>query len=223
MENHRIARKKYANHRENQRERILDAAQRLFNRDGIDQVSISAIAHQARITRATLYGYFPDKQEIAWAIFKRTIENWRIDTDMLSTDGTGYQRIERLLKSLAGGLESQPESLRFIVEFNTLYAREGNPARVRSTIEQARSDGYSLLTQMIHEGIQDGSLRPDLDPILLSAALMNLINALSSRFVLLGDLIREEYDQPVMGLYEEILRVVFRGIQSNSNIQETIE
>ena len=223
MENRQTSRKEYANHRENQRERILDAAQRLFIRHGIDQVSISEIAREARITRATLYGYFPDKQEIAWAIFKRTIENWRIDTDMISTTGTGYQRIERLLHSLAGGLESQPESLRFIVEFNTLYAREGNPARVRSTIEQARSDGYSLLTIMIHEGIKDGSLRPDLDPNSPIRCLMNLMNALSSRFALLGDLIREEYDQPVMGLYEEILRVVLRGIQSNSNTQETIE
>jgi len=216
-------RKEYSNHRENQRERILDAARHLFIQDGIDQVTFSEIARGAHITRATLYGYFPDKQEVAWAVFRRTIETWHIETDNLSTTGTGYQRIERLLRSLVGGSESHPESFRFIVEFNTLYAREGNPARVRSTIEQASAGAYSMFTQIIRDGIDDGSLRPDLDPVLLSAALMNLINAVNSRFALLGDLINEEYGQPVKSLYDEILRVIFRGIQSSSNIQETIE
>jgi AcrR family transcriptional regulator len=58
----------YQNHRDNQRERILDTAERLFIQEGIDNVSISAIADAVRIARRTLYQYFPDKQEISWAI-----------------------------------------------------------------------------------------------------------------------------------------------------------
>ena len=209
--------KTYHNHRESQRERILEVAERLFIRDGIDRVSLSEIARDARMTRNTLYEYFPNKQEVVWAIFQKRVEEGQVGlVDQLQIAGTGFQRVENMLLLLVGSLETHPEYLRFIVEFNTLYAREGNPARVR----QMWSEGANLLEQMYQQGITDGSIRADLDPKLLAAATLNLVNGVSSRFALLGDLISEEYGQPVMAMYREICRAFLRGIQSIPTSQE---
>jgi hypothetical protein len=142
---------------------------------------------------------------------------------MLQKERNGFQRIEHLILEWANQLESHPEHLRFIVEFNTLYAREGNPARVRQIIEQIWAEGYDLLAQMIRQGISDGSIRSELDPNLLSAAIMNLLNGMNSRFALLGDLISEEYGQPVMEIYREICRTFLRGIQFIPSSQEKIK
>jgi AcrR family transcriptional regulator len=49
----------YANHRENQREWILEVAENLFIEKGIEKVTIADIATASRLTRATLYRYFP--------------------------------------------------------------------------------------------------------------------------------------------------------------------
>ncbi|AEJ60738.1 regulatory protein TetR [Spirochaeta thermophila DSM 6578] len=55
----------YKAHRKNQRERILNAAGKLFLEKGVDSVSIEAIAKEAMITRRTIYQYFDNKFEIA--------------------------------------------------------------------------------------------------------------------------------------------------------------
>lgn len=212
------ARKPYQAHRENQRERILDAAEMLFIEHGIDNVSISDIAAAARISRVTLYEYFPNKEEVTWAIFQKLVQE-PVDWEQAQA-GTGYQRIEQAMMERISMLEKYPEHLRFIVEFNTLYAREGNPARVRQIVEQGASGGYDHFAQLIREGIADGSVRADLDPDLLSAALMNMLNALNSRFALLGGLIAEEYGHPVSEMYQEICRAFLRGIQNPYHPQE---
>lgn len=211
----------YHSHRENQRERILEVAERLLIRKGIDNVSLSEIARETRMTRATLYEYFPNKQEMAWAIFQKIMEDIYVThaADLSQPQGNGFQRIENFMQMLVGLLETHPEHLRFIVEFNTLYAREGNPARVR----QCWAGGYDMLTQMIRMGMSDGSLRPDLNPDLLAVALLNLLAGMNSRFALLGELIREEYGQPVKDIYQEICRAFLRGIQSSVSSQEIVE
>lgn len=222
MNYHDKKRKTYQHHRENQRERILEAAETLFIRNGIDNVNIGNIADAARISRMTLYEYYPNKQEVAWAIFQELLEDMQTDPTgpLLQSEGSGFQRIEHAMLVMIDLLEQHPEHLRFIVEFNTLYAREGNPARVRQIVEQAEPGGYDLFAQMLQQGMTDGSLRPDLDPGLLSAAILNLLNGMNSRFALLGDLIREEYGQPVMDIYREICRAFLRGIQSTPSSQE---
>jgi len=222
MDSNNQKRKTYQHHRETQRERILEAAEALFIRDGIDHVSISDIAAAARISRMTLYEYYPNKQEVAWAIFQKLVEDMHADPpgQLLQAEGNGFERIEHTIQALLNLLEQHPQHLRFIVEFNILYAREGNPARVRHIVEQAWPGGHDPLAQIIQQGITDGSLRPDLDPDLLSAAIWNLLNGMNSRFALLGDLIREEYGQPVMEMYREICRAFLRGIQSIPSSQE---
>ena len=95
MESPQETPKIYQNHRDNQRERILEAAEKLFIQDGIDNVSISAIADAARIARKTLYQYFPNKLEIALAIFDNFIaaRSGGFDQNQIP-EGNGFQRLE---------------------------------------------------------------------------------------------------------------------------------
>lgn len=201
----------YQNHRDNQRERILEAAEELFIRDGIDNVSIGAIAEAARIARKTLYEYFPNKQEIAQAIFQKLIDERLSVFDQLQIpEGSGFQRVEFMVLDMVNMLETYPEHIRFMVEFNTLYAREGSPTRVRQTY----AIGSDLLLQMIQQGIADGSIRSDLTPHFLTAAILNLVSGMNNRFAQLGNQVGEEYDQPAIELYRGIIRIFLRGIQA---------
>ena len=207
----------YQNHRENQLERILESAEKLFIRDGIDNVSIGAIAETARISRKTLYQYFSNKQEIAWAIMQNlTDERTSNFVQPKIPEGNGYQRVEFFMLHMVNLLETNPEHFRFISEFNTLYARDGDPGHMR----QLAARGSNFLIQMIRQGIKDGSISPDVDPALLSATMLNLVSGMNSRFALLGNQISEEYGQPVMDIYREICRLFLRGIQSTFTSQQ---
>jgi AcrR family transcriptional regulator len=54
-----------------QRERILDAAEKLFLLHGLDQTRMIDIATESGITKMTLYRYFPDLDTIAFQIHRR--------------------------------------------------------------------------------------------------------------------------------------------------------
>ncbi|MDF1515091.1 MAG: TetR/AcrR family transcriptional regulator, partial [Anaerolineae bacterium] len=202
----------YQNHRENQLERILEAAEALFIQEGIDNVSLSAIASAARLSRKTLYVYFSNKEDIAWAIMQNLVDEKTTDMVLPQIpEGSGFQRVEFYMLHMVNRLVTYPEHMRFISEFSTLYAREGEPTRVR----QMFARGGKVLNQMIQQGIEDGSIRPDVEQKRLTTAILNLVSGMNCRFALLGDQISQEYDQPVMDIYRDICRIFLRGIQSS--------
>lgn len=58
------------------REQILAGAQRVFLRDGFVGASTDAIAAEARVSKRTLYSYYPGKEELFAGVLRRlTIEN----------------------------------------------------------------------------------------------------------------------------------------------------
>lgn len=203
----------YQAHRDSQVERILDAAEGLFIRDGIDRVSLSAIAEAAKITRKTIYQYFPDKREVAWAIFERILSQW---TALEGGEGgaeSGFERLRRFTLSVARQLQTSRQHLRFVVEMNALYAREASAERMRALT--AGAEGGGGVAQMVRQGLADGSIRAGLDPELTAAALLNLLSGMSARFALLYDLIPGEYGLSAEEIYAEICRAFLRGIQSD--------
>ncbi|MBW3077781.1 TetR/AcrR family transcriptional regulator [Bifidobacterium simiiventris] len=61
----------YVRHGQRQSDLILDCAEDLFLRDGVDVVSISDIARASGVSRPTVYRYFNTKEDIFWAVYYR--------------------------------------------------------------------------------------------------------------------------------------------------------
>ncbi|HVC59294.1 MAG TPA: TetR family transcriptional regulator [Acetobacteraceae bacterium] len=63
------------------RQRIADAAGRLFRQHGIDAVGVDAIMHAAGLTHGGFYGHFPSKEalvaEVAAASLARAAARWQ--------------------------------------------------------------------------------------------------------------------------------------------------
>lgn len=74
--------------RDQRRQSILDAALHLFARKGFQETRLTEIADAARLGKATLYYYFPDKETIYWTIYEEeTIEYYENIADgILSTN-----------------------------------------------------------------------------------------------------------------------------------------
>ena len=66
----------------------------MFLRDGLRGATMEAIARQAGVAKATLYGYFPDKEAVFGAVAERlaTMLTETVERE-LSREGTATQRI----------------------------------------------------------------------------------------------------------------------------------
>lgn len=56
--------------RDQRRQSILDAALKLFSENGYKETKLTEVAEEARLGKATLYYYFPDKETIFWTIYQ---------------------------------------------------------------------------------------------------------------------------------------------------------
>src|SRR5512134_2899298 len=62
------------------REQILDAALRLWTKQGFDATTVEALAREAGIAKGTVYLYFRTKQELLAA----AVERWSLLPDLTS-------------------------------------------------------------------------------------------------------------------------------------------
>ena len=84
------------------RGRILEAAGRLFYRDGIRPVAMDAVAEMAGITKRTLYYHFDSKDDLVIAYLRHTGE--RLDASlaraMTRRGGSAMDRLQGLFEDL---------------------------------------------------------------------------------------------------------------------------
>jgi AcrR family transcriptional regulator len=207
--------KTYEAHRERQRRRILDAAEKLFHKYGIDRVTMADITSASGLRAATIYQYFSNKEDIVWSLEGEFIKDYATRAaQAMSTATTGLDKIAAIFQLMAGALAEDPAKVRFTAQFDALYARHWPAERMLTLEAQVVPDGVGRLGDLIREGISDGSLRADLDPDLTLQAVINALLAAQQRLASLGNKVELEYGQPVNRLYSETIRVIILGLQA---------
>jgi AcrR family transcriptional regulator len=206
----------YVNHRENQREWILEAAEDLFIQKGIEQVTIGSIAEASRLTRATIYKYFSHKEQMAQEIFKSVTKSWRDrnEREVWSYQGTGYERLEKFITVFFGYLFQNPRETSFVAELNYLYAKQWSAEEFTSTMLENLQEDRQFVLDSIHKGIEDGSLRADIDPDLMLAAFFNFISGTLSRLGEMGDKVEKEFGHSSQAIFSQICRIFLDGLKA---------
>ncbi len=210
-----IPRKTYTAHRQNQRHAILEAAEDVFIAKGIDVATIGEIATASGVTRATIYQYFANKQEIAWALFENVVAQWREDAerDALTANGCGADRIERFLLSALDFALCDPRQASFLAQFNILYSKERFSGRMTEVFHEGFGPRENFMIEILGHGLADGSLRPDLDIALALSAILNFSAAIQLRLGLLGTLVEVEYGMSNSRIFREMIRFYVDGMR----------
>jgi AcrR family transcriptional regulator len=203
----------YGAHRERQRRRILDAASKLFDQRGIDRVTMAEITEASGVQPSTMYQYFSSKDDIVWAILEEFIrERGGPAAEAMKHAPNALARITALLDLMADDLTKNPEKVRFMAQFDAMYARHWPVERLLSLESQIHPDPFQFFSELIREGIADGSLRADLDPELTMHAVMNAVIGAQRRLASLGSKVETEYGKPVDELLRESIRVLLLGM-----------
>ncbi len=101
-----------------QRERILDAAERLIAERGIAGASIEALVKEAGVSSVTFYEYFEGKEECFVAAFDRAVEAAALDLAVAAAGDpaagglTWSEEVATGLRALTRLIEAEPERAR---------------------------------------------------------------------------------------------------------------
>ncbi len=207
--------KTYQQHRDRQRATILEAAKKLFIQKGIQATTLGEIASEARVTRPTVYQYFPNQSEIAWTILEEIFgsgqeEMWQ----SLQGEGTGYEQLVALLAYYKRGWTRQPEHLHFLAQFDLMYTGTQEVDRLLELTRRTLGGAPDPVIKVIHQGITDGSLRPNLKPALVAAALINMVGAMMVRLEVHRVSVEVEYGYPPEEIFAEACQLLLAGIRA---------
>lgn len=157
--------------KEQRKKEILDAAEILFLSRSYEDVSMDEIANEVELNKATIYLYFANKETLYAAIVLRGIailhEKYR---ECMERKVLGIVKVFLMGQAYYRFSLEYPEYLRLIAFYGTERFSKENPC----TAEIGKGYGSCrlLLRDAIREGIDDGTVRPDLDPFLTSMYLM---------------------------------------------------
>ncbi|HEY6491470.1 MAG TPA: hypothetical protein VIY99_20250 [Terracidiphilus sp.] len=133
-----------------------------------------------------------------------------------ATEGapSALARIEALLETMADELSNSQVKVRFMAQFDAMYARDWPAERLISLESQINPEGFQVFTDLVRDGIKDGSLRSDLDPELTLHAVLNAVIGAQRRLASLGNKIEQEYGKPIDSLFRETIRVILLGLRA---------
>lgn len=157
--------------KEQRRTEILDAAERLFFTKSYEEVSMDGIARDVELNKATLYLYFDNKEALYAAIVLRGIGLLKEKfAECMAEDAPGIVKVVLMGEAYYRFSEEHPEYLRMIHFYGSERFSKENPC----TAEIGKGYGSCrlVLRDAVREGIDDGSIRADLDPFLTSMYLM---------------------------------------------------
>jgi AcrR family transcriptional regulator len=157
--------------KEQRNKNILDAAERLFFSRGYEDVSMDQIAREVELNKATLYLYFKNKETLFATIVLRGIRILQEKfTECMEKQVPGVVKVTLMGQAYYRFSQEYPDYQRMIQFYGTERFSQDNPCT--AAIGKGYGTCRMILRDAIQEGIEDGTIRDDLDPFLISMYLM---------------------------------------------------
>lgn len=165
---------------ENKRERILQAATRVFAREGYFSARVAEIARRARVADGTIYLYFRSKEHILTSLFDEImaehVEAARREVRGIAGAGEALRAIADHHLGLLGG--DRDLAVVFQVEF-----RQSTQFMDRFT-RTWFGTYLDLLAEVIGRGQAAGTIRDDLPPRLIARAFFGALDEMVTSWIL---------------------------------------
>jgi AcrR family transcriptional regulator len=158
--------------KERRRAEIIDAAEVLYAKKGWDALTVDQVARSARLSRALVYVYFRDKEDLLFAIGERAVRLLR-DRFLAAIAGTarGMDQVDAIGRAYMGYAHEFPHYFDFCSRFQS-HSTEADPSSNEGACQAASDQLIATVVQAIQTGIRDGSIRADIgDPLLLALTL----------------------------------------------------
>jgi AcrR family transcriptional regulator len=161
------------------RRQILDAAVRVFARQGFHATRVSDIADEAGVAYGLVYHYFRSKDEVLNELF---VERWSLllaaieETDRAG--GPHRSRLAAVASFIIDSYRHDPELMKVIIVEVTRAANSFGQTHLPE-IRRA----YQSIAKIVADGQEAGAFRRDIDPMFASMAFYGAVEQLLSGWI----------------------------------------
>jgi AcrR family transcriptional regulator len=152
-------RERKARERADVRERILDAARDMFTRDGVDAVTMRAIAERIEYSPPVIYAHFADKHALIQELCYRDYRALAQAFGRIGRIEDPVERLRRIALAYVDFALEHPEQYRFM--FMTSKSADDTSVARAAMQGNPEEDAYTFLCNTVAEGIAAGRFRPE--------------------------------------------------------------
>jgi AcrR family transcriptional regulator len=190
---------------------LLDAAGRVFARQGFHGASVEAVAEEAGFSRGALYSNFKSKEDLFLALWEERIERRRRELrEVMQRAGDPAAGLAPASANIMQTLDRERDWFLLYFEFVLHAARDPEFA---GRFERVREQGLAELAAGIAAGLEQAGLDSSLDPADLALALKALSYGLALERLVNEDAVSNE-------LLGRVMELIFRGIWAEMEAAE---
>jgi TetR/AcrR family transcriptional regulator, fatty acid metabolism regulator protein len=161
------------------RERILDAAERIFARHGFFAARVSEIAKEAGVADGTIYLYFKSKDDLLISLFERRMSQVNARLRAAIADGTPIEKLHAFVTTYLQLISSEPTA----AEVVTIELRQSSKF-MKEYDNPEFADFLRMLGGIIAEGQASGELDSQIPSHIAARMIFGILDELALAWVL---------------------------------------
>ena len=189
------------------KDRIMDAALRIFAEKGFQNSTITEISKEAGVSEATIYEYFGTKEDLLFAIPEKiTNETLEKSTKVIPYIKVVEGKIRAILLFYVQLYQSNPHYSALVL----LQLMSNKRFRQTPAHAAIRRSSHALL-DCIKEGIDDGTFKKNSNPYLIRSMLMGAIEHLFIHWHMQGMPRRKT---SIADMLDPLIEIILDGIRA---------
>jgi TetR/AcrR family transcriptional regulator, fatty acid metabolism regulator protein len=161
---------------------ILDAAVRVFARQGFHTCRVSDIADEAGVAYGLVYHYFPSKETILDTLF---LERWDVMLTAIAeaeaSDLTPREQLRAIASFIVDSYRRDPDLMKVIIVEVTRAANTFGRTHIEKILQ-----AYEGIASIVRRAQAAGTFRTDVDALFAAQAFYGLIEQVLTQWIFSG-------------------------------------
>lgn len=191
--------------RDERRAHILQAALRVFARQGYSYTVVEDVAQEAGISKGTIYLYFDSKDELVLAAFELFEEQMEAETDhILASEKPPLEKLRALGQRFLDLVTSNEALERVLLDLWVAGLHNENLPQI--DFKRLYSEYRALVRRLLEEAIAEGTVRDDLPPHAPSVVLA-AVDGIVLQWLMDPEAV------PIDRMGEQVMDTLFKGLR----------
>lgn len=183
--------------------KILDAATRVFAREGFHNAKIGDVAEEAGVAHGTVYLYFGGKDDLLISIFRENLQELvEYVSSEIEKEANAEAKLRRMISLQIELIETNSELAELmLVEFPQTGKFLSN------SVVNDLAAYIDMIANILKEGVAEGAFDDSMDVNMVATVIYSGIQGIATRWIL------EEMKYPLKKVANEISEVFLSGIK----------
>ncbi|MFH2011866.1 MAG: TetR/AcrR family transcriptional regulator [Pseudomonadota bacterium] len=165
---------------EDKHNRILQAAIKVFAKDGFYNSKVSAIAHEAGVADGTIYLYFKNKDDILISLFEEEMEKTiQIMKKEIDKEEDILKKLKRFAIVQLNAKKENPD----LASIMQVEIRQSSKF-MKEYVNKKFVEYLKIISSIIIEGQKKGIIKKEVDPTIVSRAFWGALDEVARYWVL---------------------------------------